>query len=768
MSNRIRNHIRANVLGFLALFLVLSTGSAVALNGSNTVFSDDIVNGEVKTPDLGANAVASGKIADGQVTTADLGANSVSAGKIAGNAVNSSKVADNSLTGVDIDESTLALGETGGSWKLSGNAGTTGSDFLGTTDSKPLNLRVNNARGLRLEPASDGTNQSPNVIGGIADNAVFSGIPGVYAATIAGGGRSDPSNPATANKVTDNYGTVGGGANNQAGDASGTPFDASSGTVSGGVGNTASGFASIVPGGAQNAAGGNFSLAAGRRARVNSNGAFVWADSNNFDFASTAPNQFNVRSTGGARLVSGIDGSGSPTTGLELPAGTSAWSTLANGQPFDLRVNGARGLRIDPASDGINQSPNVIGGTADNSVTAGVFAATIGGGGRSSPPDAATANRVTDDYGTVGGGADNQAGDGGGSAEDGELATVGGGLGNTASQIESTIGGGFSNTASGFRATVAGGEANVASGEAASIGGGQGNTASGIKPTVGGGVANSASDTTATVSGGKSNVASGEAASIGGGFGNTANEIDSTIGGGFSNAATGFRATVGGGNSNGAGGNSATVGGGVNNVAFGTGATVPGGDDNTAQGNYSLAAGRHATASHNGAFVWADSSSFDFASTAQDQFSVRATGGARFVSAINGSTGAPTAGVTLAPGGGSWASLSDQASKTAVTPASGRAVLRKLSSVPVSKWSYRSQDDSIRHIGPMAQDFYRAFGIGEDRKHIDSVDADGVALAAIKGLHRELRAERRHRRDLERRMAGLEARLAALERGGAG
>jgi uncharacterized protein YceH (UPF0502 family) len=88
--------------------------------------------------------------------------------------------------------------------------------------------------------------------------------------------------------------------------------------------------------------------------------------------------------------------------------------------------------------------------------------------------------------------------------------------------------------------------------------------------------------------------------------------------------------------------------------------------------------------------------------------------------------------------------------------------------VPVSKWSYRSQDDSIRHIGPMAQDFYRAFGIGEDRKHIDSVDADGVALAAIKGLHRELRAERRHRRDLERRMAGLEARLAALERGGAG
>ena len=92
-------------------------------------------------------------------------------------------------------------------------------------------------------------------------------------------------------------------------------------------------------------------------------------------------------------------------------------------------------------------------------------------------------------------------------------------------------------------------------------------------------------------------------------------------------------------------------------------------------------------------------------------------------------------------------------------------MLRKLASVPVSTWSYRSQDDSIRHIGPMAQDFFRAFGVGEDRRRIASVDADGVALAAIKGLHRELQAERRRRHEQERRLARLEARLAALERG---
>ena len=52
-------------------------------------------------------------------------------------------------------------------------------------------------------------------------------------------------------------------------------------------------------------------------------------------------------------------------------------------------------------------------------------------------------------------------------------------------------------------------------------------------------------------------------------------------------------------------------------------------------------------------------------------------------------------------------------------------------------WNLKSQDPAIRHIGPMAQDFYAAFNVGEDDKHINSVDADGVALAAIQGLNRE-------------------------------
>jgi hypothetical protein len=156
MGNGISNHIRSNVIGYIALFVSLSA-SAYALPGTNTVDSGDIVNGQVRnpdladnsvgtakivdgrvlTPDLGASAVTTAKIGDGQVRTADLATDAVTTDKItdgqvttadlatdavttdniknrevktgdlANNAVNSGKVADQSLTGDDIAESTL-------------------------------------------------------------------------------------------------------------------------------------------------------------------------------------------------------------------------------------------------------------------------------------------------------------------------------------------------------------------------------------------------------------------------------------------------------------------------------------------------------------------------------------------------------------------------------------------------------------------------------------------------------------------------------------
>jgi hypothetical protein len=291
MSGRIATHIRSNIVGYIAVFCFAMGGSAYALDGplpgQNQVGSEDIINGEVKNADIGisevkANNVApdslgGNKIVDRSVKNADLGLGASSSNTIADGGIQGIDVKNNTLTGQQIDESTLTgvpstpTGPAGGDlagtypnptvpnvWKLGGNAGTTSSDFLGTTDNNPLNLRVNGARALRLEPASDGTNQSPSVIGGIADNSV---TPGVHSAVIGGGGRGVPSNPATANRVTDNQGVVGGGANNQAGDDAGTVDDRTLATVGGGGNNIASGELSTV-------GGGFFDHATGSRATV--------------------------------------------------------------------------------------------------------------------------------------------------------------------------------------------------------------------------------------------------------------------------------------------------------------------------------------------------------------------------------------------------------------------------------------------------------------------------------------------------------------------
>ena len=91
-------------------------------------------------------------------------------------------------------------------------------------------------------------------------------------------------------------------------------------------------------------------------------------------------------------------------------------------------------------------------------------------------------------------------------------------------------------------------------------------------------------------------------------------------------------------------------------------------------------------------------------------------------------------GLACLPGAGRGPRLSDRALKANVAAVDGGDVLARLAQVPVSTWNYTSQDPSIRHMGPMAQDFYAAFGLGEDDRHITTVDADGVALAAIQGL----------------------------------
>ncbi len=102
---------------------------------------------------------------------------------------------------------------------------------------------------------------------------------------------------------------------------------------------------------------------------------------------------------------------------------------------------------------------------------------------------------------------------------------------------------------------------------------------------------------------------------------------------------------------------------------------------------------------------------------------------------------------------GTFVSSSDRNVKENFTPVNAQEVLEKVAALPLSRWNYK-EDKSQAHLGPMAQDFFAAFGVGPDDKHITTVDADGVALAAIQGLNQKVDSEN----------AGLRSENAELKR----
>lgn len=374
-------------------------------------------------------------------------------------------------------------------------------------------------------------------------------------------------------------------------------------------------------------------------------------------------------------------------------------------------------------------SCNLLSGYPGNSAVQGITGATISGGGA-----LGSTNLVNGNFGTVGGGEGNVAGEG------------------------SVVAGGYLNEAVHFRATVGGGSENLASAQEATVAGGLNNTASQRFTTVGGGSANVASDLNATVAGGSGNVAQYQFSSVGGGTENLASNIASTVAGGDHNRAQGPYSAVTGGLNNNAAGYMTAILGGAGNTATGSYAVVPGGFANSAAGDYSVAGGSRASvqADHPGTFLFADSSAGVFPSAAANEFAVRATGGVRFVSGVD-QAGASLAGVRLSAGSGSWESLSDRNSKAGFAAVDGQHLLESLMSIPISTWHYRSQAPSIQHVGPMAQDFYRAFHVGQDDRYVSTVDEEGVALAAIQQLYRLMQSNGGMTQAQE--MAGLERRL---------
>lgn len=110
--------------------------------------------------------------------------------------------------------------------------------------------------------------------------------------------------------------------------------------------------------------------------------------------------------------------------------------------------------------------------------------------------------------------------------------------------------------------------------------------------------------------------------------------------------------------------------------------------------------------------------------------------------------------------------LTENSSRTVKTDfgtVDSREVLRKLVELPISSWQYVHDLQGSRHLGPMAEDFHAAFGLGEDALHISPGDKAGVALAAIQGLARELGRRDAEIARLTAEREELEARFAALE-----
>jgi len=106
---------------------------------------------------------------------------------------------------------------------------------------------------------------------------------------------------------------------------------------------------------------------------------------------------------------------------------------------------------------------------------------------------------------------------------------------------------------------------------------------------------------------------------------------------------------------------------------------------------------------------------------------------------------------------------SDRTTKTDIVGVEPEEVLAKVASLPIATWHYKGDEASVQHLGPMAQDFAAAFGLGPDDRHIAPLDAAGVSLAAIQALYHKVSEKDAAIQELQKRNADLEKRLADLE-----
>jgi trimeric autotransporter adhesin len=193
----------------------------------------------------------------------------------------------------------------------------------------------------------------------------------------------------------------------------------------------------------------------------------------------------------------------------------------------------------------------------------------------------------------------------------------------------------------------------------------------------------------------------------------------------------------------------------------------------TADQDHTTAMGKFASNNgFSGTFVWSDGSAAASADTfrnaANNEFAARATGGFRFRTNLAGTTGC-----NLPAGSGVFNCTSSRYTKENFAVVNGKDVLSRLRNVPISTWNYISEGRGVRHMGPMAEDFFETFRLGTGNTSIGVQDLAGVSLSAIQELDQrttelqrktaEVEQLRQHLDELRSANEALEKRLTALE-----